>query len=82
MSRPPKEGGGTEDEEAKAGEKETLSFEFPAGPAMPKPEKDVANAAKKHKRTKAKASARKTNDKRDDKGGPSGGSGVRTPTGG
>ncbi len=59
-------------------EKDALGFEFPAGPVTPKPEKDVANAAKKHKRTKAKASARKTNDKRDDKGGPSGGSGVRT----
>ncbi|KQP40597.1 ATP-dependent Clp protease ATP-binding subunit ClpA [Methylobacterium sp. Leaf104] len=60
-------------------EKDGLGFEFPAGPVTPKPEKDVANAAKKHKRTKAKAGARKTNDKRDDKGGPSGGSGgVRT----
>ena len=67
--------------------KDALGFEFPAGPVTPKPEKDVTNAAKKHKRTKAKVSARKSGDKGsdkgdgkgDDKGGPSGGpGGVRT----
>ncbi|MCJ2044789.1 ATP-dependent Clp protease ATP-binding subunit ClpA [Methylobacterium sp. J-078] len=64
---------------ARDGTKDVLGFEFPAGPVTPKPEKDVANAAKKHKRAKVKASARKPNDKRDDKGGPNGGSGgVRT----
>ncbi|MCJ2035457.1 ATP-dependent Clp protease ATP-binding subunit ClpA [Methylobacterium sp. J-068] len=62
-----------------AGEKDGLAFEFPAGPVTPKPEKDVTNAAKKHKRTRAKVATRKPSDKRDDKGGPSGGSGgVRT----
>ena len=67
------------DPEGKEGlAKEGLAFEFPAGPVTPKPEKDVTNAAKKHKRTKAKVSTRKPSDKRDDKGGPSGGGGVRT----
>ncbi len=64
-------------------EKDGLGFEFPAGPVTPKPEKDVTNAAKKHKRAKAKVSARKSGDKGDGKGdgknGPSGGpGGVRT----
>jgi ATP-dependent Clp protease ATP-binding subunit ClpA len=63
---------------AEDGGKDALAFEFPAGPVTPKPEKDVTNAAKKHKRTKAKVATRKPNDKRDDKGGPGGGSGVRT----
>ncbi|MDB5645549.1 ATP-dependent Clp protease ATP-binding subunit ClpA [Methylobacterium sp.] len=66
------------DPDARDGGKEGLAFEFPAGPVTPKPEKDVTNAAKKHKRTKAKVSTRKPSDKRDDKGGPSGGGGVRT----
>ncbi|NEU11607.1 ATP-dependent Clp protease ATP-binding subunit ClpA [Methylobacterium sp. BTF04] len=54
------------------GEKDALGFEFPAGPVTPKPEKDVTNAAKKHKRAKAKAAPRKKDDKKDDKGGGSG----------
>ena len=64
-----------EDSEAKAGAKEALAFEYPDGLVRPKPEKDVANAAKKHKRTKPRAAARKKPPK-DDKGGGSGG--VRT----
>ncbi|MEA1831482.1 ATP-dependent Clp protease ATP-binding subunit ClpA [Methylobacterium durans] len=66
-----------EDAEAKAGAKDSLGFEFPAGPVTPKPEKDVTNAAKKHKRSKPRATTRKKAEK--DKGGGSGGSGgVRT----
>ncbi|GJE44326.1 ATP-dependent Clp protease ATP-binding subunit ClpA [Methylobacterium soli] len=67
-----------EDAEAKAGEKDSLAFEFPAGPVTPKPEKDVTNATRKHKRSKPRATTRKKAQK-DDKGGGSGGSGgVRT----
>ncbi|MCJ2006375.1 ATP-dependent Clp protease ATP-binding subunit ClpA [Methylobacterium sp. J-092] len=66
-----------EDAEAKAGGKETLGFEFPAGPVVPKPEADVTNVVKKHKRAKPRAAARKKTPK-DDKGGNSGGGGVRT----
>ena len=66
-----------EDAEAKAGGKDTLGFEFPAGPVVPKPEADVTNAVKKHKRAKPRAAARKKTPK-DDKGGNSGGGGVRT----
>jgi len=65
-----------EDAEAKAGEKDTLAFEFPAGPATPKPEKDVANAAKR-KRTKPRSVGRKKTPK-DDKGGGGSGGGVKT----
>jgi len=55
-------------------EKQALGFEFPAGPVTPKPEKDVTNAVKKHKRTRAKVSPRKKDD-----GSGNGGSGsVRT----
>ena len=64
-----------EDAEAKAGVKDSLGFEFPAGPVTPRPEKDVTNAAKK-KRSKPRATSRKKPPK-DDKGGP-GGKGVRT----
>ncbi|MGU3540729.1 ATP-dependent Clp protease ATP-binding subunit ClpA [Methylobacterium sp. A54F] len=67
-----------EDAEAKAGAKDSLAFEFPDGPVTPKPEKDVSNAAKKHKRsTKPRAATRKKTQK-PDKGGGSGGGGVRT----
>lgn len=59
------------------GEKDALGFEFPEGRVTPKPEKDVTNAVKKHKRAKAKTVTRRKDDKKDDKGG--GGSGnVRT----
>ena len=34
------------------------STHFPAGPVTPKPEKDVTNAAKRHKRTKPRTAAR------------------------
>jgi ATP-dependent Clp protease ATP-binding subunit ClpA len=45
---------------------------------VPKPEADVTNAVKKHKRAKPRAAARKKTPK-DDKGGNSGGGGgVRT----
>ena len=64
-----------EDAEAKAGVKDSLGFEFPAGPVTPRPEKDVTNAAKK-KRSKPRTASRKKPPK-DDKGGP-GGKGVRT----
>ncbi|AWI91389.1 ATP-dependent Clp protease ATP-binding subunit ClpA [Methylorubrum aminovorans] len=47
-----------------------LGFEFPAGPVTPKPETDVANAAKR-KRSKPRSAPRKKTTKRD--GGPSGG---------
>lgn len=65
-----------EDEEAKAGAKDSLAFEFPAGPAMPKPEKDVANAAKR-KRAKARSVTRKKSPK-DNKGGGGSGGSVKT----
>ena len=60
---------------AKAG----LGFEFPAGPVTPRPEKDVTNAAKRHKRSKPRSAPRKKAAKGDK--GPSGGGssgGVRT----
>jgi len=57
-----------------AGEKQALGFEFPAGPVTPKPEKDVTNAVKKHKRTRAKVSPRK----KDGGSGNGGSGGVRT----
>ncbi|MDP4004939.1 ATP-dependent Clp protease ATP-binding subunit ClpA [Methylobacterium sp. NEAU K] len=67
-----------EDEEAKAGAKDSLGFDFPAGPVTPKPEADVTNAAKRHKRAKPRATTRKKTPK-DDKGGGGGGSGgIRT----
>jgi len=66
-----------EDAEAKAGEKDSLTFEFPAGPATPKPEKDVANVAKKHKRAKARSVTRKKSPK-DNKGGGGSGGGIKT----
>lgn len=65
-----------EDAEAKAGAKDSLAFEFPAGPAMPKPEADVANATKK-KRAKPRSVTRKKAPKNDKGGGGSGG-GVKT----
>ncbi|MEG9525196.1 MAG: AAA family ATPase, partial [Hyphomicrobiales bacterium] len=65
-----------EDSEAKAGAKDSLGFEFPAGPVTPKPEKDVTNVAKRHKRTKPRTAARKKTPK-DNKGG-GGSGGVRT----
>ncbi|WP_342105679.1 ATP-dependent Clp protease ATP-binding subunit ClpA [Methylobacterium sp. SI9] len=66
-----------EDAEAKAGAKDSLGFDFPAGPVTPKPEKDVTNAAKRHKRAKPRTAARKKTPK-DDKGGGGSGGGVRT----
>ncbi len=65
-----------EDAEAKAGAKESLTFEFPAGPATPKPEKDVADVAKK-KRAKPRSVARKKTPK-DNKGGGGSGGGIKT----
>jgi ATP-dependent Clp protease ATP-binding subunit ClpA len=65
-----------EDAEAKAGAKDVLGFEFPAGPATPKPEKDVANAAKR-KRVKPRSVTRKKTPK-DDKGGGGSGGGIKT----
>ncbi len=65
-----------EDAEAKAGAKDSLAFEFPAGPAMPKPEADVANATKR-KRAKPRSVTRKKAPKNDKGGGGSGG-GVKT----
>ncbi|MCJ2137204.1 ATP-dependent Clp protease ATP-binding subunit ClpA [Methylobacterium sp. J-026] len=67
-----------EDEEAKAGAKDKLAFDFPAGPVTPKPEKDVTNAAKRHKRVKPRAAARKKTPKDDKGGGGGSGGGVRT----
>ncbi len=65
-----------EDAEAKAGAKDSLTFEFPAGPATPKPEKDVANAAKR-KRAKPRSVTRKKTPK-DNKGGGGSGGGIKT----
>jgi ATP-dependent Clp protease ATP-binding subunit ClpA len=66
-----------EDGEAKTGAKDALGFDFPAGPVTPKPEKDVTNAAKRHKRAKPRTASRKKAPK-DNKGGGSSGGGVRT----
>lgn len=68
-----------EDAEAKAGAKDSLGFEFPAGPVTPKPEKDVASTAAKKKRAKPRSASRKKPPK-DDKGGggSGGGKSVRT----
>ncbi|WP_132254587.1 ATP-dependent Clp protease ATP-binding subunit ClpA [Methylobacterium segetis] len=67
-----------EDADAKAGAKDVLGFEFPAGPVTPKPEKDVTNAAKKHKRSKPRATTRKKAEKDKGGGGSGGSGGVRT----
>ena len=61
--------------------KGSLGFEFPAGPVTPKPEKDVTNAAKRHKRSKPRSAPRKKGGGKGDGGPSSGGSsggGVRT----
>ncbi|GJE57492.1 ATP-dependent Clp protease ATP-binding subunit ClpA [Methylobacterium thuringiense] len=59
--------------------KATLAFEFPAGPVTPKPEKDVANAAKRHKRSKPRpAPKRKAGDKDGGPEGPSGSGSARS----
>ncbi|GEO99764.1 ATP-dependent Clp protease ATP-binding subunit ClpA [Methylobacterium haplocladii] len=64
------------DKDAKAG-KAALGFEFPAGPVTPKPEKDVTNAVKRHKRSKPRAAPkRKVGGGKDD--GPSGPGSVRS----
>ena len=69
-----------EDAKILAKGKGSLGFEFPAGPVTPRPEKDVTNAAKRHKRSKPRSAPRKKATKGDGgKGGPTGGSsGVRT----
>ena len=60
-----------------------LGFEFPAGPATPRPELDVATAVKRHKRAKPRTAPRKKVAKgsgKDEPGpsGPSGSGSVRT----
>ena len=67
-----------EDGEAKAGAKDGLGFDFPAGPVTPKPEKDVTNATKRHKRAKPRTASRKKTPKDNKGGGGSSGGGVRT----
>ena len=67
-----------EDGDAKAGAKDSLGFDFPAGPVTPRPEKDVTNAAKRHKRAKPRTAARKKTPKDNKGGGGSSGGGVRT----
>ncbi|GLS44614.1 ATP-dependent Clp protease ATP-binding subunit ClpA [Methylobacterium brachythecii] len=49
--------------------KAALAFEFPAGPVTPRPEKDVTNAVKRHKRSKPRSAP-----KRKAGGGKDGGS--------
>jgi ATP-dependent Clp protease ATP-binding subunit ClpA len=58
--------------------KETLGFEYPAGPVTPKPEKDVTDAARKRTKRKPRLYTKKKAAK--PKKGPSGssGGGVRT----
>jgi ATP-dependent Clp protease ATP-binding subunit ClpA len=63
---------------AEGGEKDALGFEFPAGPVTPKPEKDVTNAAKRHKRAKPRTAAPRKKDDKGGGGGSSGSGGVRT----
>ena len=64
--------------------KGTLGFEFPAGPVTPRPEMDVTNAAKRHKRSKPRSAPRKKPGKGESgkgdgpSGGGSSGGGVRT----
>ena len=68
-----------EDAKVLARGKGSLGFEFPAGPVTPRPEKDVTNAAKRHKRSKPRSAPRKKAGKGDGgSGGPTGGSAVRT----
>jgi ATP-dependent Clp protease ATP-binding subunit ClpA len=67
-----------EDAEAKAGGKDSLGFEFPAGPVTPRPEKDVATTAAKKKRAKPRSTSRKKPPKDDKGGGSGGGKSVRT----
>jgi ATP-dependent Clp protease ATP-binding subunit ClpA len=54
--------------------KESLGFEYPEGPITPKPEKDVAEAAKKHVKRKPRLYAKKPA-KPKGPGGNNGGSG-------
>ncbi|GEP09310.1 ATP-dependent Clp protease ATP-binding subunit ClpA [Methylobacterium gnaphalii] len=64
-----------EDKGAKEGgaAKAALTFEFPAGPVTPRPEKDVTNAVKRHKRSKPRsAPKRKGNGGKDNGSGGSG----------
>ncbi|MBD8907704.1 ATP-dependent Clp protease ATP-binding subunit ClpA [Methylorubrum zatmanii] len=67
LKKPETEDGKASDAKGASG----LGFEFPDGPVTPKPEKDVTNAAKRHKRPKARSAPRKKPNKGD--GGPSGG---------
>ena len=77
LKKPETEDGKASDAKSVSG----LGFEFPDGPVTPKPEKDVTNAAKRHKRPKARATPRKKANKGDggsSGGGSSGGGSVRT----
>jgi ATP-dependent Clp protease ATP-binding subunit ClpA len=56
--------------------KESLGFEYPEGPIMPKPEKDVAEAAKKRAKRKPRLYAKKPTKPKGP--GGNGGGGVRT----
>ncbi|CAO4178185.1 ATP-dependent Clp protease ATP-binding subunit ClpA [Methylorubrum populi] len=77
LKKPETEDGKASDAKSASG----LGFEFPDGPVTPKPEKDVTNAAKRHKRPKARATPRKKANKGDggsSGSGSSGGGSVRT----
>jgi ATP-dependent Clp protease ATP-binding subunit ClpA len=58
--------------------KQTLGFDYPEGPVAPKPEKDVANAAKKRAKRKPKPYAKAKPKGPGGTGGTGGGGGVRT----
>jgi ATP-dependent Clp protease ATP-binding subunit ClpA len=62
----------------KDGAKDELGFEFPEGPVTPKPEKDVADAAKKRVRRKRSPPARSKTAKPPKGGSGGGGPPVRT----
>jgi ATP-dependent Clp protease ATP-binding subunit ClpA len=55
----------------------SLGFEYPEGPVIPKPEKDVSNAAKKRSKPKSKAYSKPKKAAKPKGGGDKGG-GVRT----
>jgi ATP-dependent Clp protease ATP-binding subunit ClpA len=57
---------------------QSLGFEYPEGPATPKPEKDVTNATKKRAKPKARSYAKGKKPSKPKGPGGNGGGGVRT----
>jgi ATP-dependent Clp protease ATP-binding subunit ClpA len=57
---------------------QSLGFEYPEGPATPKPEKDVRNVAKKRSKPKARSYSKAQKPSKPKGPGGSGGGGIRT----